>query len=77
MPSSKSDTPTVTKRDSAAILVASACAAVSALLATWLANRYLEPAEVTEFLLFWSVQFGIFGVVAGIQQEVTLSLIHI
>lgn len=71
MPSSKSDTPTVTKRDSAAILVASACAAVSALLATWLANRYLEPAEVTEFLLFWSVQFGIFGVVAGIQQEVT------
>lgn len=69
MPSSNDQT--VTKRDSAAILAASACAAVSALLATWFANRYLEPSEVTEFLLFWSVQFGIFGIVAGIQQEVT------
>lgn len=76
---SSSNARTVTKLESAAILAASACAAFSALLATWFANRYLPPAEVTEFLLFWSVLFGIFGIIAGIQQEVTRAVgaVHI
>ena len=75
----------VTKKESTGILLASMVSAVSALGATFIAKHALAGEEVTEFLVFWSALFGIYGIVAGLQQETTravgaaqlLSLIHI
>lgn len=65
---------TVTRSQSLLILGASVLAAVSAFAATVIAKQRLEGVELTEFLLFWSLIFGAFGIVAGIQQEVTRSV---
>lgn len=62
---------TVTKAQSMLILGASVMAAVSAFAATVIAQRSLSGVQLTEFLLFWSLIFGAFGIVAGIQQETT------
>lgn len=61
----------ITRKESLAILLASLTAAVSAFAATVIAQRTLSPEQNTEFLLFWSLLFGIFGIIAGIQQETT------
>lgn len=61
----------ITKRESTGILLASMISAVSALGATFIAKHALSGEEVTEFLVFWSALFGIYGVVAGLQQEST------
>ena len=62
---------TITRRESLGILAASMLAAVSALVASVLAARGLDEAGTTEFLVFWSLLFGLFGVVAGVQPEAT------
>lgn len=62
---------TITRRESLGILAASMLAAVSALVASIIAARGLDEAGTTEFLVFWSLLFGVFGVVAGIQPEAT------
>lgn len=61
----------ITARESGAILVASAVTAVSALGATVIAQYALPAGQVSEFLVFWSLLFGLYGVIAGIQQEAT------
>lgn len=61
----------ITRKESTAILLASLVAAVSAFAATVIAQRSLSAEQNTEFLLFWSLLFGLFGVIAGIQQETT------
>lgn len=61
----------ITRWESLAILLASLTAALSAFAATVIAQRSLSAEQNTEFLLFWSLLFGIFGVIAGIQQETT------
>ncbi|WP_443095609.1 hypothetical protein [Rothia koreensis] len=61
----------VTKKESTGILLASMISAVSALGATFIAKHALAGEEVTEFLVFWSTLFGIYGIVAGLQQETT------
>lgn len=61
----------ITRKESTAILAASLVAAVSAFAATVIAQRSLSADQNTEFLLFWSLLFGLFGVIAGIQQETT------
>ncbi|UEB89973.1 hypothetical protein [Dermabacter jinjuensis] len=54
-----------------AILAGSMLSALSALGGTWLANRYLEPGEVTQFLLVWALVFALFNIVTGVQTEAT------
>lgn len=61
----------ITRWESLAILLASLTAALSAFAATVIAQRSLSAEQNTEFLLFWSLLFGVFGVIAGIQQETT------
>ncbi|WP_238654431.1 polysaccharide biosynthesis protein [Rothia uropygialis] len=61
----------VTKKESTGILLASMISAVSALGATFIAKHALAGEQVTEFLVFWSALFGIYGIVAGLQQETT------
>lgn len=61
----------ITPRQSILLLGASVVTAASALLATIIAKHTLESEPLEEFLLFWSILFGIFGIVAGIQQETT------
>lgn len=75
MPSSKSQP--ITRTESLTILVASGFGALSALVATWLANRYLAPAEVTEFLLIWALIFALFSIVAGVQTEATRGVANV
>ena len=57
--------------------MASGFGALSALLATWLANRYLAPSEVTEFLLIWALIFALFSIVAGVQTEATRGVANV
>lgn len=59
------------RKESLGILMASLLAAVSTFAVTVIAQRSLSPAQNTEFLLFWSLLFGIFGIIVGIQQETT------
>lgn len=70
-PPSDSPAQGISKLESLAILLASLTAALSAFAATVIAQRTLSPEENTEFLLFWSLLFGLFGIIAGIQQETT------
>lgn len=75
MPSNESQP--ITRTESLAILVASGFGALSALAATWLANRYLAPSEVTEFLLIWALIFALFSIVAGVQTEATRGVANV
>lgn len=53
------------------ILLASATAAISAFVIQWLVARFSSPELTSEFLVYWSLLFGVFGVVAGMQNETT------
>lgn len=55
----------------AGILLASAAAAGSAFVIQWLVGRFSAPELTAEFLVFWSLLFGVFGVVGGMQNETT------
>ncbi|MCT1367014.1 hypothetical protein [uncultured Kocuria sp.] len=65
------DQKSISKRESSTILLASLISAVSALGATFIAKHALSGEGVTEFLVFWSALFGIYGIVSGVQQETT------
>ncbi|WP_237224418.1 hypothetical protein [Rothia nasisuis] len=65
------DHPTITRQESLALLLGSLLAAGSALLVTVLAARSLTPTAANEFVVFWGLLFGVYGVLTGIQQEVT------
>lgn len=61
----------ISKKESLAILAASMLAALSAFLVTVIAKHNLESLDNSQFLIFWSLLFGVYGVVAGLQQEST------
>lgn len=58
-------------RDTRRILVASLIAAVSSFAIMALAARVLPPEANRQFLVFWAILFGVFGVLSGIQHETT------
>ncbi|MDO4241601.1 MAG: hypothetical protein Q4C71_03615 [Microbacteriaceae bacterium] len=60
----------ITKYQSAAVFGASAVGAISTLLATVVAKAALHGAELTEFLLFWSLLFALYTLPAGFYPEV-------
>lgn len=61
----------ISRLQSFAILGASILAAVSTFGSTVIAQRVLPATAVTEFLLFWALLFGIYGVIGGIASEAT------
>lgn len=67
----ESQSTTMTRGHSLAILGSSGLAALSSLGITAVVKRFLEGESLTEFLLFWSLLFALYGVVVGIQQEAT------
>lgn len=72
MKSKKGDTrKTVAPGRAITIVGASGVAAVSSLLVTIIAARSLTVEENKEFLVFWALMFGIFGLSNGVQTEVT------
>jgi len=65
---------TITRRGAAAIGVASALSGLSGYLILVIAARALGPVRNADFLVFWSLLFGLFGIVGGLQQETTRSV---
>jgi hypothetical protein len=62
----------ITKKESLGILISSAVAAVSAFAASVMVANTLVARETNEFqAVFWAVLFGVYGIVAGVQQETT------
>lgn len=61
----------LTRWQSLAILATSLIAAVTSLLGTVIAQRLLPGEDITDFMIFWSAIFAVYGVVSGVQQEVT------
>lgn len=62
---------TISARGASGVGGASAIAAASGLLITFVVARTLDPAETAQFLIFWSLLFGLFGILSGIQSETT------
>lgn len=62
---------TISARGASGVGVASVIAAASGLLITFVVARTLDPAETAQFLIFWSLLFGLFGILSGIQSETT------
>ncbi|MFC0675644.1 hypothetical protein [Brachybacterium hainanense] len=60
-----------TARETRAILLASLLAAASSFAIMALATRVLPAEQNRQFLVFWAVLFGVFGVLSGIQHETT------
>ena len=65
---------TITRRGAAGVGLASAIAAVSGYLILVITARALGPERNADFLLFWALMFGMFGVLGGLQQETTRSV---
>lgn len=57
--------------DTQRVLVASVIAAGSSFAISFLAARVLTPESNREFLVFWAVLFGVFGLLNGVQNETT------
>lgn len=64
-------TETVRGADTRRILIASLAAAVSSFAILTIAARVLPPEGNRQFLVYWAVLFGVFGVLSGIQHETT------
>lgn len=62
---------TISKNESTALLASSLVVAAAALLVTVIVARAVSPAQASEFVVFWGLLFGVYGVLTGIQQEVT------
>ena len=65
------DDSTISPRGSLAVLAASGVAALSTIIVTILSARVISVAANTEFIAYWSLLFGLFQVVSGIQNEAT------
>lgn len=61
----------ITRNESMTLLGASVVAAASAFISTVVAKRFIPVEDVTEFMVFWSLLFGVYGVLAGIASEAT------
>lgn len=53
------------------IVISSIIAAASAFLIQVISARTLSVDDNQEFLLYWSLLFGVIGIVAGMQNETT------
>ena len=65
---------TITRRGAAGVGLASAISALSGYAILVIAARALGPERNADFLGFWSLMFGLFGVLGGLQQETTRSV---
>jgi O-antigen/teichoic acid export membrane protein len=65
---------TITGRGAAGVGLASAISALSGYLILVITARVLGPERNADFLLFWALMFGIFGILGGLQQETTRSV---
>ena len=65
---------TITGRGAAGVGLASAISAVAGYVILVITARALGPERNADFLLFWSILFGLFGVLGGLQQETTRSV---
>jgi len=65
---------TITGRGATVVGLASVLSALSGYLILVIAARTLGPARNADFLVFWSLLFGMFGIVSGLQQETTRSV---
>ena len=66
--------PVIGGRGMASVGIASVVAAGSGYLVLVVVARYLEPSVNADFLVYWSLLFGGFGILGGIQQEATRSV---
>jgi O-antigen/teichoic acid export membrane protein len=66
--------PTITTRGAAVVGLASVLSALSGYLILVIAARTLGSARNADFLVYWALLFGMFGIVAGLQQETTRSV---
>ena len=65
---------TITPRGATVVGLASVLSALSGYLILVIAARILGPVSNADFLVFWSLLFGMFGIVSGLQQETTRSV---
>jgi O-antigen/teichoic acid export membrane protein len=65
---------TITGRGATAVGLASVLSAASGYFILVIAARTLGPVRNADFLVFWSLLFGMFGIVSGLQQETTRSV---
>ena len=65
---------TITGRGAAGVGLASAISALSGYLVLVITARALGPERNADFLLFWALMYGIFGILGGLQQETTRSV---
>ncbi|WP_456789407.1 hypothetical protein [Cellulomonas sp. P5_C5] len=59
------------RRGATRVAAASVVAAAGGYVVLVLASRTLTPAANADFLAFWALMFGMFGVLAGVQTETT------
>lgn len=67
-------TATIDGRGATRVGVASALGALSGYIAMVVAARVLGTRENTDFLTFWSLLFWLFGIMTGVQNEITRSV---
>jgi O-antigen/teichoic acid export membrane protein len=65
---------TITPRGAAVVGLASVLSALSGYLILVIAARTLGPVRNADFLVYWALLFGMFGVVSGLQPETTRSV---
>ncbi|MCT2976018.1 hypothetical protein [Propionibacterium freudenreichii] len=65
------DSPGLTRRNASGVAIASLVAALSNFVLMFVGTRTLSDAAGTEFLAFWSLLTGLFGVISGVQNETT------
>lgn len=59
------------RRDSVAIILASATGAISAFVIQWAVGRFSTAELTAEFLVYWALLFAAFGIVGGVKNETT------
>ena len=62
---------TISARGATSVGVASLVAAASGYVVLLVAARVLTPERNADFLVFWSLLFGLYGVLGGVQSETT------
>jgi O-antigen/teichoic acid export membrane protein len=64
----------ITRRGAAGVGLASVVSAVSGYMILVVTARALGPERNADFLVFWALMFGLFGILGGLQQETTRSV---
>jgi O-antigen/teichoic acid export membrane protein len=67
---------TIGGRGATRVALASVLAAAAGYVVLVLASRTLTTSQNADFLAFWSLMFGMFGVLAGVQTETTRGVRH-